>query len=91
MIVREHSTFSLRTSAKKRNKPRFFQLHARSFRSKWRQTTESRSAEFTSPRPLYQGIAFTDDIIMVDRQGKRIPPPEYASLSIDQLPQFKKG
>ena len=91
MIVREHSPLSLRTSAKKRSKPGYIQMRAKSFPNQLGQISESAAPAFASTRPHYQGIALADDIIVLDHQGKRIPRPEYASLSIDQLPQFKKG
>lgn len=38
-----------------------------------------------------RNVEITDDVIIVDRHGRRVPPPNYATLRIDQLPQFKKG
>ena len=45
-------------------------------------------------RPLTvpaHGVELTDDVVILDRQGHRVPRPHYATLRIDQLPQFKKG
>lgn len=38
-----------------------------------------------------RSVEITDDVIIVDRHGRRVPPPSYATLRIDQLPEFKKG
>lgn len=38
-----------------------------------------------------RSVEITDDIIIVDRHGHRVPLPSYATLRIDQLPEFKKG
>jgi hypothetical protein len=41
--------------------------------------------------PHTHGVELTDDVWVFDKQGHRVPPPEYATLSIDKLPRFQKG
>lgn len=36
------------------------------------------------------GVELTDDIIVLDRHGRRVPTPNYAKVSIDKLPRFQK-
>ena len=42
------------------------------------------------PQP-YRGIAFVDDVIVLDKHGRRVPTPDYANIPIDQFARFKKG
>lgn len=35
-------------------------------------------------------IELTDDVFLFDKHGRRILPPAYATLPIDQLPRFQK-
>lgn len=47
----------------------------------------------TSPqtygKELTHGVELTDDVWVLDKQGRRIPPPAYAVLTIDKLPRFQ--
>lgn len=36
------------------------------------------------------GVELTDDVILLDRHGRRVPTPDYAKISIDKLPRFQK-
>ena len=35
-------------------------------------------------------VELTDDVIIIGRNGQRVSLPDYATLRIDQLPQFRK-
>ena len=36
-------------------------------------------------------VELTDDVIVIGRDGRRVSAPTYATLRIDQLPQFRKS
>lgn len=52
--------------------------------------TSSRARPYGATHPKHS-VELTDDVLVVDRHGHRVPPPSYATSRIDQLPQFKKG
>ena len=35
-------------------------------------------------------VELTDDVIIIGQNRQRVPPPDHATLRIDQLPQFRK-
>ena len=37
------------------------------------------------------GVELTDDVVIRDPAGRRVPVPAYATLRIDQFPQFRKS
>lgn len=44
----------------------------------------------TANQRLAHGVELTDDVIIIGQNEQRVPPPDYATLRIDQLPQFRK-
>lgn len=48
-------------------------------------------AQWRGEKPYPPGLNPFDDVVLLDKHGRRIAPPAYAMLRIDQLPQFKKG
>ncbi len=61
-----------------------FQRH----RARVRKRLHAQRREQTQP---YRGIAFVDDVIVLDKHGRRVPTPDYVNTPIDQFARFKKG
>ena len=84
-VIVAGSSFKGKSVALSHNNLRNLTLQSHSGKS----YNSSRAWQMASRRQTH-GVELTDDVIIIGQDGRRVPTPGYATLRIDQMPQFSK-